>query len=349
MKSEEHQLDYYLSVGEKVIFNPEPNRKDGPRHRSALRGWEFESFVLLDTPFDGGLPIAFHRDQPCVVRFVSQGAACGFDSKVLDWSSTRQPYFRVAWPEKFQAIQVRKHDRAEVDVYCRITQTDATQFEGQVLDISVGGCRISADHPFPAGSLLQISFMLPDGILIEEATCLVRAATPERGRYVHGCRFENLSEMIQNEIDYFVRTMLAGIRAKEKKECRILIVEPKPENVSAVVQVLEGNHYTVLLASSAVDAFHRLRIASPQAVLINCVQTDLDGLKMCQIIRAARGLEKLPMFMYGENHAIPQADILACGASGFFSTLAASETVLSELAKYCPNSEFAPLSPESTT
>jgi c-di-GMP-binding flagellar brake protein YcgR len=229
-------VERYLNVGTPAILHTEPHRKDGPRYRTVIRGWQKGSYVMLDMPADD--EIALVRGQPCVVRFVADGDACGFDARAQNWGSRIHPYFRVNWPRHIEVVSVRKHERIEAMLPCTIVLDDESSQEGEIRDLSGGGCGVFLSQPQPVGARLRACFRLPDGTNIENLACAVRNVRPDPAGAFHGCEFEEDQTGARNDLDFFVSTTLERLRVTTRATQRVLFLANDPEDVAVLLQLL---------------------------------------------------------------------------------------------------------------
>ncbi|MBZ0287447.1 MAG: flagellar brake protein, partial [Anaerolineae bacterium] len=108
----EPDIASHLSVGLAVMVHVAPNRNDSPRFKTYLRGWQHGSYIILDVPAEFGESLPVRPQQSVVMRFMSQGAACGCLTTILDMGSGKQmQYIRVAWPEDVRVIALRRQER----------------------------------------------------------------------------------------------------------------------------------------------------------------------------------------------------------------------------------------------
>jgi len=171
-----------------------------------------------------------HEGQTCIVRFVSDGKACAFMSKVVDWNSRREAgWVRLTWPDDVEVKSFRKHDRVKVNLPCTLSRDGVPLGDGEVKDMSLGGCSILAQVELRFGTRIEVTFLLPNGARIQDAGAIVRnaRAAGER-RWILGGEFCEEQEHIRNEIAAFVTSTLRPENAN-------------PEGSKSCVLILEGN------------------------------------------------------------------------------------------------------------
>lgn len=100
----------------------------------------------------------------------------------------------------------------------------------------------------------------------------------------------------------------------EKK--RILVVDDEPDFLEMITVRLEASGYEVVAASNGKEAVKVLKKEKPDAVLLDILMPDIDGLKVLRWIRSNN--KKLPVFMitaFSNEERFRLANKL--GASGF--------------------------------
>ena len=323
MPEQEKDVERFLVVGNAIMFHTEPNRKDGPRHKTVVRGWRKGDHILLDrpkSPLGGHVPLT--ENQPCVMRFLVEGRACAFDSYVLNWEVSRQhPCMRIRWPKSVQFVNFRKFERLRVQIPSTVQWAEGGATDEEILDISIGGCRIQSTHGSSEGSLLQMTFTLPDGTHLEGLKSRVCSVRQEGERFLLGCRFEEGQEYDVNDVAFFVTSTLDRQRFVESEARavqRILIMDDNEEIGSRLKRRFEQRGFETLLAGNVVDGMCRLRLLPPCAVMVSQTMKDLPGLTICRIIRNLPEFKTTLLYLYGgEDSELPESAREA-GADSYF-------------------------------
>ena len=76
---------------------------------------------------------------------------------------------------------------------------------------------------------------------------------------------------------------------------RVLVVDDEPAVRSALERALRLEGYDVELASDGAEALHRLSLHSPDAVVLDVLMPNVDGLEVCRRLRAAD--DRTPVLM----------------------------------------------------
>ncbi|MCX5756966.1 MAG: PilZ domain-containing protein [Candidatus Hydrogenedentes bacterium] len=332
--SAEQDFEPYLQVGCPVTFQSDPSDKAAPRFSTVIRGWRKPSYILMDRPRVSGRFAVIHENQPCVVRFVRDGKACAFDTHVLDWDARmHNAYCRVEWPRAFQVVVFRQFERIKLDLPCDLLIGDDRE-SGEVVDLSIGGCRVATKALVPAHTSLSLSFVLPDGCPVERVQCEVQNVQPVGDVSHLGCKFVEGQICVESNVAFYITTILerTGVRSADAET--ILIIDIAPELALDIRRILQGRGYETLIATGIVDGLARLRLVPPGALLINATLGDLDGLLLTRLVRMTNGLESLPIFLYDGNDPGLDEKAKVLGASGSFSAITPAVQVVNGIVTY---------------
>ena len=97
---------------------------------------------------------------------------------------------------------------------------------------------------------------------------------------------------------------------------KILLVDDEPDFVELIKKRLELNNYEVIASANGKEALAKLQVEQFDAVLLDIMMPEVDGLSALKAIR--RQNKSLPVFMltaYSEEGRFKQANKL--GASGY--------------------------------
>jgi len=76
---------------------------------------------------------------------------------------------------------------------------------------------------------------------------------------------------------------------------KILLVDDEADFVELMKTRLEANDYDVITSNNGVDALEQLKKAKPDAVLLDIMMPEMDGLVVLKTIRAEH--KRLPIFI----------------------------------------------------
>ncbi len=318
--SEEHvrEVETYLHVGAGVAFQPNASQAWQPRYRTFIRGWERSVHIILDRPKHENRFVPLCERMSCIIRFLQEDVACAFQSTVLDSTGWQDGnWFSIAWPETIHVVSFRKYKRTAVNIECALSRDGAALGQGEICDISKGGCAIRTTLPLVFGATIGVSFALPDGVPIQDAQAVVRNVRPlEDGSRLIGCEFAPGQEHFQNDIAVFESAALQ--RKQEQSPCqkRLLLLDDDIAVITAFQRDFKERGYDVVTASNLVDGFFRLCLLRPAAALVSARYASMPASDIVRLIRTHEPLTSVPLFVHGlpdqpaagEETAAPQVD-----------------------------------------
>jgi c-di-GMP-binding flagellar brake protein YcgR len=296
--NERSDLEPHISVGCAVSFQPDVMTKEGPRYQTVIRGWSKPAHILIDRPKLGGRFVAMHERQVCVVRFVREGKAYAFDSVVLEWDSRQtDAYCRIAWPKAFQVVPFRKFERARMQLPCR-AEAGADSCNAQIVDMSIGGCRLQTPQPIQIGTALSLNFTLPDGSLMNGVRCTVRNARETAEQAYLGCEFDPGQICVESHIAFFLAMMLDRTGVRNTRASEVLLIDDDLAQAPELRKAFQAQGLAMLAFGNMMDGLMRLRAVLPRAVLLNENQKQLPGVAAARLIHLTPGLESIPIYLY---------------------------------------------------
>lgn len=323
MPAEQKEIERFLEVGAVMMLHTEPTRKDGPRFKTVLRGWRKPSHLLFDRPkTETGLFVALQEGMSLVVRFLHEGRACAFDAVIIDWDTRRNsPYLRVTWPAEVQYIMFRKHERVKLQAPCTVSIDNVGKFNGEIRDISIGGCGVVCpEAPGENPGKVRLSFPLPDGVVVEAVSALVRNYRHGADGVFLGLEFESNQERTMNDILFFVTSRLERAGAGERSGTRILVmvIDDNAEFAARLRRCFERRNIDVFIASGTVEGLSYLRGTGPRALLISAAMSDLPAIDTCRLLRRTKGFENLSVYLYGGDAGRLESLVHEIGVNRYF-------------------------------
>ncbi len=331
-------MEMMFSVGLDVMVFVGPAKRNSPRYITVLRGWRKGSHIILDRPkVPEGSFVALQEGLRCTIQFVREGMACSFEAEVIDWDNRRfNPYLRLRWPSAMRSASFRRFERIKMNVPCTLLR-EGVQSEGKLSDLSAGGGSVRVDRAFPAGTLLDISFSLPDGCAVNKVRAIVRSVQSRGGHSVMGCEFEPGQEAVENDIAFYAMMALATLRGDMEgggTVLRVLAAEHETALSLDIRRVFEKAGFSVFVADNLVDAMYRLRMSAPVAVLVNQGFSDLAGTEFCRILKSNPDFAQMPVYVYGGKEAGLAKRVMQAGGAHYFPESAGLfETMANTLAK----------------
>lgn len=332
----ELEIEELLAVGQPAVLHTDPARKDGPRYPTAIRGWHVGSYILFDVPYIENPFAVFGQLRSCVIRFLSKGEACAFTSAILNTVEKGTRYLKVAWPRLLKSVSIRQHERVSIRIPCQIAFEQWDLIEGEILDLSAGGCCLRMDMRVQPYTTLKVTFDLPDSTHLENVKTTVRSVRPSGDGFALGCMFDDDEDHARVSCDFYVSTTLACMRSNRRSQSRAVLLDGDLGRAEAVRAQLESLGYQVSIVCGVLDAFFSLRVSPPVAMLLGTGQKELPALDICRIVRATHGFQQIPLFIYGEEDAEIRSRHAEFGVTGYITDLERFEDVVPRLA---PESE----------
>lgn len=332
-------IESFLEVGLTMYLDPSLRDGGQTRYRVVARGWLPGSWILFEIPsLDEEtlkeLP-SLVLDHLCGFRFVSNGNAVGFTAAVIDMTpiagTEGMPGLRVAWPETVETVGVRVLPRATVCVPGELVTSGGKRLSVELLDLSAGGCQVTwADsQSVSVGESVQLSFTLPGGLTVKDLSATVRSRRVKRSKWLTGCKFGGMDEVVRNGISLYVLSMVEGQRGKFAD--RLVILESDIEAVRQFASELRHNEYEVVVVEHLMDAAYWLEEAHPRAFLLNREQKEIAATEVCRLVRSAPSTEGVTILVYGAADPTLEQQLRDAGATVCFSSVPSLDELLGVL------------------
>jgi DNA-binding response OmpR family regulator len=79
---------------------------------------------------------------------------------------------------------------------------------------------------------------------------------------------------------------------------RVLIVDDEPDVLELVDFKLAGQGFEVIRAETGLEALRKARCESPEVIVLDLMLPDLDGLSVCEILRAQPSTRDVPVVVF---------------------------------------------------
>jgi c-di-GMP-binding flagellar brake protein YcgR/CheY-like chemotaxis protein len=317
----ESSLHGLLSVGCPVIVDPSVRALESQRFPAYVRGWQDGEYILFDTPVDRAKVDLLQQGAMCVMRFMAEGQACAFSSTVLDRGSGAYfAFFRVRWPQQFQAVAVRKHSRLSLELPCTVHGGDADA-EATILDLSMGGVGIRMPAGVPCPDAFHVTFALPDGAVMNRVAAVRCSQRNEASATVYGCAFESITDLQRADLEFFLATATGQLRREGEGGPWVLVIDPNPSWSALLKGPLRTRDIRVVTALNGVHGCARLAQTVPLAVLVAAAQDGCSGLDVVRVLARTLQAAECPLFLYGSdgsNAADFEARAREAGSDGYF-------------------------------
>ena len=328
MDQDASAVESYLRVGRAAVLQAQESRQDeeDARLKVFMRGWRAGQYIMMDCSAEAHMPRSFEAGAPCVVRFMADGLACGFQTRIVDLGGAAYyGFLRVQWPVEIRHLPLRRHERIPVRVPCTMAPPGGEPVPGSVCDLSVGGCRVEMEQLVPRDSCCSLSFTLPDGTRVEGLKVTVKSLFRLKGGWAAGCQFDEGQKEMTDELDFYVAAAIEHVRGERPDSPRILVIETDPAVAERLRESLLRRGLAVTVTADVMDGLFLLRMSYPSALMINaCLQSadekeaaagGLDGVSLCRTVKSSERYGELPVLIYGASAGALKPAALESGAA----------------------------------
>lgn len=95
---------------------------------------------------------------------------------------------------------------------------------------------------------------------------------------------------------------------RDSKSKTILIIEDNPASIRYIQTHLEKNDYNTVIAKGGFDGLNKARSVKPDLILLDIMLPDLDGHKICRMIKFNNDLKHIPVAMFTSRDTDEDAD-----------------------------------------
>ncbi|MBN1892869.1 response regulator [bacterium] len=112
----------------------------------------------------------------------------------------------------------------------------------------------------------------------------------------------------------------------------VLMIEDSPASVKWIQTHLERMHYKVVIAESGFQGLKKARDLKPDLILMDIMLPDLDGHKLCRMIKFDKELKHIPVAMFTSRDTEEDAEMAKkMGANAFILKSTRIEIILNIL------------------
>jgi len=132
------------------------------------------------------------------------------------------------------------------------------------------------------------------------------------------------------------------------QEDTVLLVDDLPQSLGALVQELEADGYTVLVAHSGEAALQRLDLVTPDAILLDARMPGLSGFETCRRLKANAAWSHIPVsFMTGLSDTANIVEGFDAGGVDYVVKPVRAQEVLARLGNHVRNARAVRLAREA--
>lgn len=172
-----------------------------------LIGWEKDAYFITKYPYLNNKPVKIKTEDKCIIRFLKDGAAYGFETEVLSMQFHPAPLLFFKFPDSLENMPIRKQARIKINTPAKILdRINVIKKDAKIHDISENGCLLdllSKDfEEMETSDEFYVTFKLMDKTL--ELDCKVRNTRMSGENLFLGLEFINQSPKNQEIIKSFI-------------------------------------------------------------------------------------------------------------------------------------------------
>ncbi len=112
---------------------------------------------------------------------------------------------------------------------------------------------------------------------------------------------------------------VADMNSTASNKTRILIVDDEPANIKILSNLLAGDH-ALSVATNGKQALDVARVQSPDLILLDMVMPEMDGIEVCQALKAEEITKDIPViFVTSMSDSFNEERGLDAGAVDYIS------------------------------
>ena len=100
----------------------------------------------------------------------------------------------------------------------------------------------------------------------------------------------------------------------------VLVIDPVSENIELLTKDLKADGYLVLSSTKGLEGISIAQQHQPDVVLLDVMTIDIDGFKVCRLLKDEPGTSEIPIILISSREDIDDITIgLDLGASDYIS------------------------------
>ncbi|MCA1933626.1 MAG: DUF4388 domain-containing protein, partial [Calditerrivibrio sp.] len=209
---------------------------------SKILGWDYGNYIFVKS--NKNIFSFLENLEDLTARYSFQDKLIEFKTRIVHRPSELDEIIAFMYPKNYKEFSLRGNKRYSVNLSC-IILINNEMFRGRVLDINLSGALISSEVSMSIGDSVRLSFVLPDGKLIENIFCRVKNV---RDADKYGVVFESISPLSYKRLGEFFDIYEKITSGKESiEEVKKTDGNLKDISVMDLVQVLSISNKTCIL------------------------------------------------------------------------------------------------------
>ena len=184
---------------------------------TTLIGWETNSVFIAKLPYSKGEQANLFNGNNCLIRFMNDGDAYGFEAKIISVQHQPIPLVYFEYPVFIEEMPIRISSRFATNIPVKILFADTIMIDGVIANISESGCLIKTELSMDDELAIkkefaslkrncQLTFSVA-GIAIENIDCIVKNIRNEQTGEHHilfGMQFSDITLENSKNIDSLI-------------------------------------------------------------------------------------------------------------------------------------------------
>lgn len=248
-------------------------------------GWEHNLYLMTGIVHSAGKGTSPKVNDQCKVRFLKDGVAYGFETKIISISLYPFPVMYFKFPKALEQFKIRKFNRIKSNITAQLLDGNGTFIaDATITDISEGGCGLT----IPSGQAKElahendykISFAILETDL--KLRCSIRKMKTGRDARCLGIEFHDITPEEKERINLFLdicanvfTSKLDLILTKMKTSGEILGGHLEELPVTDILQILDQMKKEGIL--HIITRPHNGYIAISKGQIMDVFMDDLQG------------------------------------------------------------------------
>lgn len=209
---------------------------------SKILGWDYGNYIFIKS--NKNIFTLLDNLENLTARYSFQDKLIEFKTRILHKPSELDEIILFMYPKTYKEFSLRGNKRYPVNLSC-IILIGNEMFRGKVIDINLSGALISSEIIMNVGDSARLSFVLPDGKLIENIFCKVKNI---RDTNKYGVIFESISPISYKRLEDFFDIYEKITGGKESiEEVKKTEGNLKDISIMDLVQVLSISNKTCVI------------------------------------------------------------------------------------------------------
>ncbi|MEF3255177.1 MAG: P-loop NTPase [Deferribacterales bacterium] len=194
LRNETNEYFNEFQVGKDLIFV----ERDSYFVSGKILGWDYGNYIFIKN--NSNIMTLLEDHNNLTARYSFQDKLVEFKTRLLHKPSEFDEIILFMYPKKYTEFSLRGNKRYPVHLTTIIIINNEV-YKGKIIDLNLSGALIISEIPLQIGDSLRLSFVLPDGKLIENIFCKVKNI---RDATKYGLMFESISPLSYKRLkDFF--------------------------------------------------------------------------------------------------------------------------------------------------